>query len=285
MPCIGPSGQARWRSLLIRAPMTCIHFQFFGRLAAFLSVLFAASLAQAATLDAHARYAVSLGGINVANMDIDLADDGTRYSLVLDATVSGLGSFVASGTAEITASGDSRGEQLSPAAFALLTRANGETFSVNVEYAGGNATAFQVEPPLINNIDRIPIERSHLRGAGDMLSAFVLKGEELGPTLCRRTVGIFTGVERFDIAMAFAREDVATSPRTGYQGPVILCSVRYRPVSGHFTTSEMTTYLAQSDRILIWYAPLGTSGYFIPYRVLLGTSMGDLSIVLTGLRF
>ena len=83
--------------------------------------------------------------------------------------------------------------------------------------------------------------------------------------------------------MGFARADEATSKRTGYQGPVILCNIRYTPVSGHFTTSEVTNYLADSDRILIWYAPLATPGYFIPYRVLLTTSMGDLSMVLTEL--
>jgi hypothetical protein len=29
---------------------------------------------------------------------------------------------------------------------------------------------------------------------------------------------------------------------------------------------------------------MGTTGYFIPYRVLLSTSVGDLSIVLTTLK-
>ena len=85
--------------------------------------------------------------------------------------------------------------------------------------------------------------------------------------------------------MSYAGEDTATSARTGYQGPVVLCSVDYDPVSGHFTTSEITNYLADSDRIVIWYAPLGDTGYFIPYRVLLGTNMGDLSMVLTGMKY
>ena len=35
--------------------------------------------------------------------------------------------------------------------------------------------------------------------------------------------------------------------------------------------------------ILIWYAPLRDTGYLVPYRVLLTTSMGDLSMVLTNL--
>ena len=45
----------------------------------------------------------------------------------------------------------------------------------------------------------------------------------------------------------------------------------------------MTQDLASKERILIWYAPLATPGTYIPYRVLLTTSMGDLSMVLTRL--
>ena len=58
------------------------------------------------------------------------------------------------------------------------------------------------------------------------------------------------------------------------------------------TGSGKTTFLnalsaavPDSDRIVIWYAPLGETGYFIPYRVLLGTNMGDLSMVLTKMEF
>ena len=146
-------------------------------------------------------------------------------------------------------------------------------------------SAFKVTPPIIDNYDRVPLERRHLTGVGDFLSAFVLKGNGLDKSLCQRKANIFTGVERFNIAMSYAGDDEATSPRTGYQGPVVLCTVDYDPISGHFTSSDITNYLADSDRIVIWYAPLGETGYFIPYRVLLGTDMGDLSMVLTEMRF
>ena len=103
-------------------------------------------------------------------------------------------------------------------------------------------------------------------------------------SLCQRKLQIFTGVERFDVKLTYMGDDTATSARTGYQGPVVLCHVDYKPISGHYTTSEITNSLAQDDRILIWYAPLRDTGYFIPYRVLLSTSMGDLSMVLTSLN-
>ncbi|MGV8853675.1 MAG: DUF3108 domain-containing protein [Devosia sp.] len=256
------------------------------RFAALAALALSASLpAQAADVEARASYVMTLGGINIASMDVGLTDDGTRYDLDLSANVAGLGAVVASGTAKATSTGSSTGNILRSRAFALHTRANGDAFDVDVTFAGSDVGSFKVDPPILDNYDRVPIERRDLTGVNDFLAAFVLKGGALDKSLCDRKAGIFTGVERFNIAMRFAGTDQATSARTGYQGPVVLCSVDYNPVSGHFTTSDITNYLADSDRIVVWYAPLGTTGYFIPYRVLLGTNMGDLSMVLTGMRF
>jgi hypothetical protein len=242
--------------------------------------LFLSPAAYAAEVDASANYVVTLGGINIAAMQVDLKDDGQRYSLDLSANVAGLGSLVASGTAKASSAGRSSGQALAADSFDLETRANGESFNIDVSFAGRDVAAFQVQPPILDNYDRVPLERRHLTGVTDFLSSFVLKGKGLDKSLCQRQANVFTGVERFNIAMTYAGDDKATSPRTGYQGPVVLCTVDYNPVSGHFTSSEITNYLAESNRIIIWYAPLAETGYFIPYRVLLGTNMGDLSMVL-----
>lgn len=240
--------------------------------------------ALAAPVAATASYVVTLGGINIAEMSVKLNDDGKRYSLDASANVAGLGSIVASGSASVQSAGSSTGGTLVSQKFDLLTRANGEDFAIKVAYAGKNVESFVVTPPILDNVDRVPIERSQLSGVNDFLASFVLKGGALDKSLCAKKSRIFTGVERFDIAMSYAKDDTATSQRTGYQGPVVLCNVHYTPISGHFTTSEVTKYLANSDRILVWYAPLQDTGYFIPYRVLLTTTMGDLSMVLTGMK-
>jgi hypothetical protein len=238
----------------------------------------------AAEVKATAQYLISLSGTNIATVTIRLNDSGKRYALALDARITGLATLVASGIARVDSSGLSNGTELVSERFGLLTRASGEDFTVAVEYAQKEVTAFVVDPPLVNNIDRVALERRHLRGVNDMVAAFVLKGGRLDEQLCSRKMQVFTGLERFNVAMRFAKTDVATSKRTGYQGPVILCNIRYTPVSGHFTSSEITRFHADSDRILIWYAPLTAPGYFIPYRVLLTTSVGDLSMVLTELE-
>ena len=258
----------------------------FRLLGAFPAVLLAlASIGPArADTSAGASYVINLGGNIIATAKFKLTDSGKTYDLALDANVTGVAQLVASGTAVSRSSGSVGPDGLHSDSFDLITHSGGEDFSVKVAYAAGNVGAFIIDPPIVNNINRIPIERKQLTGVNDMLAAFIRRGGSLDRSLCDYHARIFTGIERFDLDFNYAKDDVATSPRTGYQGPVVLCHVAYKPISGHYTTSEITNSLAQDDRILIWYAPLRDTGYFIPYRVLLSTSMGDLSMVLTSLN-
>jgi hypothetical protein len=236
-----------------------------------------------ADVGATASYVINLGGTIVATAKFKLDQSGNSYDLSLDANITGVAQLVASGIAKVDSTGTANADGLRSQKFDLLTRAGGEDFTIKVQFAGGGVSAFVIDPPIVNNIDRVPIERKQLGRVNDMLAAFVLRGSKLDKSLCNYRAQIFTGVERFDLNFSYAKDDVATSPRTGYQGPVVLCHIKYNPISGHYTTSAITNGLAEDDRILIWYAPLGTSGYFLPYRVLLSTTMGDLSMVLTSL--
>lgn len=235
-------------------------------------------------LEIDARYVLSVAGTIVADMNIKLNDTGSTYTLNLNANVSGLGNLVAQGSASIEVSGTSTGGTYAGENFQLITRSSQSTTDVKVQYANANVTAFVVTPPLQPRVDQVPVQRAQLRNVADMLSAFVLQANALDPALCERKLRIFTGVERFDLEMRFVASEVATSQRTGYQGPVIACQLAYNPISGHYTSSEITAYLQTSERMLIWYAPVANSNTFIPYRVLVGTSLGDLSMVLTRLN-
>ena len=252
--------------------------------AAALALLLSPLPALADEVRAIARYSVNLGGTKIATANVSLDDTGATYSMALDAKITGMAQLVANGTARLESTGDSTSSGLRSEKFDIATRASGEDFTVAITYVQGGVASFIVNPPIVNNIDRVAIERKQLTAANDMAAAFVLKGGKLDRSLCDRKLQIFTGVERFNLSMRYAKNDVATSKRTGYQGPLVLCSVKYTPISGHYTTAEITTYLAASERILIWYAPLRAPGYFIPYRAIISTEAGDLSVVLTELE-
>ncbi len=247
-----------------------------------IAALLALGAAPALAGSSTASYVVNLGGTIIASAKFKLSDDGSAYDLGLGANVTGIAQLVASGTASVDSSGSVGSNGLNSSSFNLVTHSGGEDFTVKIQYAGGDVSSFVIDPPIVNNINRVPIERKQLSNVNDMLAAFVRRGP-LDKSVCSYHAQIFTGVERFDLNFRYAKDDVATSPRTGYQGPVILCHIDYKPISGHYTTSELTNSLAQDDRILVWYAPLKDTGYLIPYRVLLTTSMGDLSMVLTSI--
>lgn len=248
-----------------------------------LGLLMATPAAAQETRD-RAQYTVTMGGTHIANVTIILTDNGNQYSLALDAKIAGMAQLVANGSAKATSSGVSGDRGLRSERFDLLTRAGGEDFTSAITYANGTVSSFKVAPPILNNIDRVAIERKDLTTANDMMAPFVLKGTALDKRLCDRQMPIFTGVERFNLSLKYVKDDTATSKRTGYQGPLVLCSVHYAPISGHYTTNEITTYLARNERILIWFAPLAKPGYYIPYRALITTEAGDLSVVLTDLE-
>lgn len=239
--------------------------------------------ASAQSVSALASYVVNLNGINVAYVDIRLNVEGAAYQLDVSADVAGLAQFVSEGSGSANSGGAVTATGLASDRFYLETRTKAERFSVQSAYRAGNATDFGVNPPLDDNANRVPIGGSDTRGVNGPLAAFILRAPALDGQVCARDLQVFTGIERFDLAMRFAEMQEATSPRTGYQGPVVLCQMDYKPISGHFTNSEITTYLADNDRMLIWYAPLGAGDFLVPYRVLIGTSVGDLSMVLTNL--
>lgn len=230
-----------------------------------------------------ASYVVSVGGINVANVSIRLSTEGTAYQLDLTADVSGLAQVVAQGAGVVNSGGTLTPTGLQSNRFFLETRTQSERFTLETNYAGASATSSSVTPPLEYNPDRVPVTAGHRSGVNDPLAAFMLRGQALDASLCQRTLRIYTGIERFDMAMAFAEIQNATSTRTAYQGPVVLCAMRYVPIAGHFESSAITNYLRDSDRMLTWFMPLAGTDFFIPYRVLMGTSFGDLSMVLVGL--
>lgn len=264
--------------------------QTFGLFALFTSTLLGltiemAAAQEASNISAKARYSIALRGFSIATAKIDLLASARDFSIDVDTRVSGLARLVASGSAKVISKGFVRGTGLRTEFFNLETLANEQRFNLGFQNNNaGNVVHIALEPTPVKNESRVKIRPSHKRNVIDPMSAFVIRTNKLDRSICQRTARVFTGLERYDLKFSFTAIEEAKSRKSPYKGMLVACNIRYVPISGHFGSSQMTRYMRDNERFTVWFAPLESGNMVIPYRVLIGTENGDLTMNLRKLE-
>jgi hypothetical protein len=225
-----------------------------------------------------ARYAISLIGLPLGTATVNGMLDPAAYSIELNAKLTGIASILSGSKGAATATGSLPGNHVLPATYAT-TSANAEV-TRTVRMAMGNGAVQQVEimPPWDPSPDRVPVSDADKHGIVDPMSALIMpvagSGEVIGPAACDRTIPVFDGAARFDIALNFVgTRKVKTK---GYEGPVAVCSVRYKPISGHRANRPGTKFMADNKELEAWLAPVGQSRLVVPYRISVMTMIGTV---------
>ncbi len=223
-----------------------------------------------------ARYTATLAGITIGKGAWTVEIREHQYSAVAEGRVTGLIRAITRGDGTATAEGAMAGGRLVPASYAAHTAYNRRGSEVRMTLSAGTVTELVAEP-VPPSPDRIPLTEAHRHGVVDPMSAALIavpgSGEALSPEACRRTLPIFDGYQRFDLALAFKRMDEARAEH-GYQGPVVVCSVAYRPIAGHRPARFAVKYLMEQRDIEIWYAPIAGTRVLAAFRLLVPTLIG-----------
>jgi hypothetical protein len=95
--------------------------------------------------------------------------------------------------------------------------------------------------------------------------------------VCRHTLPIFDGQQRYDLKLAFKRMDKVTAER-GYAGPVVVCSVSYEPIAGHRPSTRLIKYLSEGREMEITLAPIAGTRLLAPFRMLVESALANLVI-------
>jgi hypothetical protein len=150
----------------------------------------------------------------------------------------------------------------------------------------GGVKELIAEPPLLPAADRIPVTEAHRRGILDPASAVIMavsgNGEVLTPPACERTISVFDGHQRFNLALSFKRMDRVRA-ETGYAGPALVCSITYQPIAGHRPGRFAVRYLQEQRDMEIWLAPIAGTRALAPFRISVPTSLG--TVVIEAKRF
>jgi hypothetical protein len=258
-----------------------VPFRFFAcRTAAALIAIAAPVLSSGAAraeVRLDARFTASLAGVPIGKgvWQIDVADD--QYTAAASGRTSGFLAVFSGGHGTAASRGTVKGSVLQPAAYASNVVSDKKSDEVRMALSAGNVKEFSVEPPLPPVPDRIPVTDAHRRGVIDPMTGALIavggNGDTVTPEACRRTMPIFDGRGRFDLTLSFKRMDRVKSEK-GYDGPVLVCSVSYRPIAGHRANRAAIRYLMETRDIEVWYAPVTGTRILAPYRISIPTALG-----------
>jgi hypothetical protein len=224
----------------------------------------------------HASYRVSLVGLPIGSADLDAALSPSSYAIRADAKLTGLAKLFANARGASTGAGAIVEGRVSPSTFATTAASNAMTRTIRMALAGNAVTGVDIAPPFDDKPDRIPLGPRDEQNVVDPVGAVVIPAPASGAMApaeaCNRKIPIFDGYTRFDIDLAYVGE--RTAKAKGYDGPVVVCSARYVPVSGHSPNRPTTKFMAENKDIEVWLAPIEADRVWMPFRISVRTMIG-----------
>ena len=246
--------------------------------------LFAAGAGPAAAETLSAHYDIDLLGLKIGDLRATGSLQPQTYRMDLSAHLTGIASMMSNVQMALASTGAvSKRGTLAPQSYATSAVNSEDTRTLRMALNAGTVRAVEITPPPEFHGERVPVSEANKRNILDPTSALIMPvpaNESLvGPAACARTLPIYDGYARFDIALSYVGErEVAVA---GYSGPVSVCSARYRPISGHLVNSRGTAFMAQATGIEVWLAPVEHAHMVVPLRVSMPTMAGQLDVEAT----
>ena len=166
-----------------------------------------------------------------------------------------------------------------PTTFTSKIVSDAETSDVTMVLDEGSVKELAAAAP--PKPDRVPVTQANRQGIVDPLTAMLFSaaatGEGLSQDVCRHTLPIFDGQQRYDLKLAFKRMDKVIAEK-GYAGPVVVCSISYEPIAGHRAATPLVKYLSEGGEIELALAPVAGTRLLAPFRMLVVSALANLVI-------
>jgi hypothetical protein len=242
-----------------------------------IAVLLAAAQPAFAGGKVNAEYTASLAGIPIGKGTWIVEIGENSYSASANGGTAGMLKMFATGQG----AGSVRGS-LSPTGqpttsdYISTVKTEKKTDEVKVLINAGVVKDFSVQPPVDPDPERIAVTEAHRRGVTDPLTATLVRvpgnGNALGPEACR-PMSVFDGRTRYDIGLTYKRIDQVKSEK-GYSGPVVVCSIAFKPIAGFIMSRTAVKYLQSQRDMEVTLAPVAGTRVVIPYKVSIPTPIG-----------
>jgi hypothetical protein len=226
-------------------------------------------------LEAH--YSVTFAGIPIGRGTWVIEINEDQFTAAASGTTIGILRLFTSGQGTGASRGIIQSGQPVPTSYAANI-----SYDLMVSYAclllaGGNVKDYAVDPPLPPHPERIPLTDADRRGVIDPMTSTLNRvpgnGDPLSPEACNRKVAVFDGRLRYDLQSSYKRMEAVKSEK-GYQGPVVVCAVYFRPIAGYVPDRPAIKYLIELRDAEVWLAPIAGTRVLVPYRFSVPTPFG-----------
>jgi hypothetical protein len=227
-----------------------------------------------------ATFNVTLSGVSIGRGNLSATLTPESYSIGVAAKVTGIARLVSSGEGAAQVRGRYNARRVEPASYSINNTVDALKNSVSLEMHDNAVTSESVMPPTPVSPNRVPLTSASRRGIIDPLSAFLALSEEkdmLSPSNCERTLKIYDGRQRYDIAMAYARTETTRSGGD-LAGPSLVCKAAWRPIAGHRTNNIETSHMEENRDVEATLTPIPGTRFLLITRIAIGTSVGKLMI-------
>ncbi len=236
--------------------------------------------AQAEQASVKAVFDVSMAGVSIGKGNLTANLNSQGYSIGVAAKVTGIARVISSGEGTATAQGRLTGHNLVPISYGINNTVDTLKNSVSLRMKNNLIVNESVIPPTPYNAARVPVTDAVKRGVIDPLSAFLVPSEgdtPLSAENCNRTLKIYDGRQRYDIAMAYGRtEQVQSVGDLG--GSSLVCKAAWRPIAGHKAENAETSHMEENRDVEATLTPIAGTPYLMISRITVGTSFGKLII-------
>ncbi|WP_428032047.1 DUF3108 domain-containing protein [Ancylobacter sp.] len=224
-----------------------------------------------------ARYRMSLGGLELGRAALLVEVDDSSYIASGSGRLTGVVQAVSTGKGTAGARGAISRGVLTPRTFAMEAESDKKSEAIRLVMNASGVTDMRVMPPVFPSADRVTVSDKDKKGIFDPMTAALImvpgSDEPVSAKACDRTLNIFDGRQRYDLALSYERIDQVKAEK-GYAGPAVVCRVAYRPISGHKPSRTGVKYMMKNKEMYVWLAPVAGTRLLVPFRASVATAVG-----------
>jgi hypothetical protein len=225
-----------------------------------------------------ANYVVTLGGLPFGRGTWQIIVGDDQFTTAVSGATAGVVRLFTTGRGVSASRGSVAAGQLNASSYSSSIATDRKYDEVRIALNSGTVKDYVAEPPNAPHPHRVPLQDRHRRGVVDPLTAAIMRvpgtGNTFVPQACNRKLAIFDGRMRYDLQLAYKRLDKVHSEK-GYQGTVVVCSVRFLPIAGYVPDRPAIKYLIGLRDAEMWLAPIAGTRLMVPYRVTVPTPFGQ----------